>query len=314
VNNTPIEWCDFTVNPFRFRNLETGKVGHYCEKISEGCKNCYASTMQTGPYLSGLAYIASNKPKGELFLDEKVLQQVLQRKKPATIFWCDMTDMFLEDYPDEWIDRCFAVMALTPHLTHQVLTKRAKRMREWASRTVMGARIHTAIGKVRGTGWGNGPEPQFPLHNVWLGVSVEDQQRADERIPDLLQTPAAVRFLSCEPLLGPVDLTRIEFRRATWYDALEDHDGFGLLAAAHQKLSWVIVGGESGPGARPCSTEWVRSIVRQCQSSGTKCFVKQLGAHVIQGGERRIKADKKGGDMHEWEHDLRVRQMPEVHA
>ena len=124
MTKTPIQWTDFSVNPFKFRNLETGKVGHHCTKISDGCKLCYASKLNGGPYLSGLTYIAENKAKGEFFLDEAVLQKVLKRKKPARIFWCDMTDMFLEDYPDDWIDRCFAVMALTPQHTHQVLTDR----------------------------------------------------------------------------------------------------------------------------------------------------------------------------------------------
>ncbi len=345
MNKTPIEWTDFTVNPFRFRNLETGKVGHHCEKVSPGCKNCYSGKMQTGPYLSGLEFIAENKPKGEFFLDEGVLEQVLRRKKPCRIFWCDMTDMFLADYPDEWIDKCFAVMALTPHLTHQVLTKRACRMWEWARRGPLrvaeaAKKLHTSVTPfvlpseavfeadrvARGEQW---RIHTWPLPNAWMGCSVEDQQRADERIPYLLQTPAAVRFLSVEPLLGPVDLTHIEFRRATWYDALQDHDGFGLLHAEHQKIDWVIAGGESGPGARPCDIAWIRSIVAQCAAAGVACFCKQLGADPREGNANgncrnvdcthpdcgyirlRLK-DRKGGDPEEWPSDLRVQQFPEA--
>src|SRR5260370_3288712 len=260
MNKTPIEWTDFTVNPFRFRNLETGKVGHHCAKISPGCKNCYSSTMQAGPYLSGLTFIETNKPKGEFFLDEGAMAQVARRKQPARIFWCDMTDMFLEDYPDEWIDRCFAVRALTPQHTHEVLTKRPERMREYFQD--MGRVGSGVAGFVFDYAWaGCVPNttlvPKFPLPNVWLGVSVEDQQRADERIPLLLQTPAAVRFLSVEPLLGPVDVARWLIRRnpnppATNWDM-----------SRRQSIDLVIVGGESGPGARPMHPALARSLRNQ---------------------------------------------------
>lgn len=174
MTKTPIEWADFSVNPFRFRNLKTGKVGHHCTKISPGCKNCYSSKMQAGPYLSGLTFIEENKPKGEFFLDERTLEQVLRRRKPAKIFWCDMTDMFLDDYPDEWIDRCFAVMALTPQHTHQVLTKRADRMRHWAA----SKRGHFTC-EYRP---GYSVSRLMPLHNVWMGASVEDEPHARKRI------------------------------------------------------------------------------------------------------------------------------------
>jgi protein gp37 len=324
MTKTPIEWTDFTVNPFRFRNLATGKIGHHCTKISPGCKNCYAGKMQAGPYLSGLSYIAENKAKGEFFLDEAVLERVLRRRKPARIFWCDMTDMFLDDYPDDWIDRCFAVMALTPHLTHQVLTKRARRMLGYCSRYLREATIHDVatirFGKVccyerkhESVSFWVCP---WPLPNVYLGVSVEDQQRKD-RIDLLRQAPAAIRFLSLEPLLedlGTLDLSGI---------------------------SWCIAGGESGPGARPCDLAWIRSIRDQCAAARVRCFVKQVGSQVIdrndvgfdgdnprawpvgtsyeeldtgyQGAPVQIHLkDRKGGDSAEWPEDLRVRQMPEV--
>jgi protein gp37 len=385
VNKTPIEWTDFTVNPFRFRNRETGKVGHHCTKISPGCKNCYSGKMQTGPYLSGLDFIAENKSKGEFFLDVNALQQVLRRRKPARIFWEDMSDMFLEDYPDEWIDRCFAVMALTPHLTHQVLTKREKRLREyfgdeedvrdllmrwgaaagclldgswiWNEGKHLRGRIERFISYAHGleedceTFVSPEHEITYPLPNVWLGVSVEDQQRADERIPLLLRTPAAVRFISAEPLLGPVDLTQLKigahiraFMRqmaidagrdpekvlaecriddtpwknaltGAWFDGWDGDDG-----TADPKLDWVIVGGESGPGARPCDVAHVRSVVTQCRAAGVPVFVKQLGAFPRFGITGRLPGEDigcvpgihhpKGGAPEEWPADLRVREMP----
>jgi protein gp37 len=623
MNKTPIQWTDFTVNPFRFRNLKTGKVGHYCTKITPGCKNCYAGKMQEGPYLSGLTYIEENKAKGEFFLDEAVLQQVLRRKKPARIFWCvaedtkvtmadgsekpiadivageyvlgdeggrlvpslcgfagptahdcistvstvsgkmlraslghriktqrgyvrvdnltqddmldilvysgtqnirqavclqerrtealgvqadqvlsgaggmfedrtvlpirpyrrggdadvpenarrlfsphneynqhgrrvnplapeillascgavqelqasavskgsaeriwdrsisegctailgsetaamypteeihcvppksalasgsdagddgyypgctdferswskvsrieasdkretlydlstethnffangvlvhncDMTDMFLEDYPDEWIDRCLAVMALTPHLTHQVLTKRAKRLWEYSAGEESPyyyacTRVEKLARQIaRDMAMDQPPPMEWPLPNVWLGVSVEDRQRLD-RIDQLRRTPAAVRFLSLEPLLEDLGNIAPYLGIGTFEDSLHPRPGWNI------PIDWVIVGGESGPGARPIDLAWVRSIVAQCKATNVPCFVKQLGARpfadnepiptwpitlemksVPLGGGMRdwpVLKDRKGGDPSEWPEDIRVREMPEL--
>lgn len=150
-------------------------------------------------------------------------------------------------------------------------------------------------------------KPRWPLPNVWLGVSVENQEAADERIPLLLQTPAAVRFLSCEPLLERVDLNRVPRLSHPCAPSL---NGRGI--------GWVIVGGESGPGARPCELAWIRSIVDQCRAAGVPAFVKQLGATPIRQTEDdqlwHIERDRKGGDMNEWPPDLRVREFPEARA
>jgi protein gp37 len=247
----------------------------------------------------------------------------LRWKKPARVFVNSMADLFHEDVPDEIIDRAFAVMALCPHLTFMVLTKRSKRMREYMSAPDVAARIWKAAGEIAndnerlylwalakaGAYWG-GATP-LPLPNVWLGVSVEDQPRADERIPDLLATPAAVRFLSCEPLL---DLVRIPdvINRGTdgiWLDPLRPK-GLGI--------NLVIIGGESGPRSRPFALEWARSLVAQCKATGVAAFVKQLGAKPYEtplrsdpNYHRPLKLkDKKGGDMAEWPEDLRVRELP----
>lgn len=236
-----------------------------------------------------------------MFLDTSKLEEVLRRRKPTKYFWCDMTDMFGDWVPDEWIAACFGVMAATPHHTHQVLTKRPERMLEWFRWAGLGAldrcacladdmlatlpRPQRALSFAPGRGI-----QEWPLPNVHLGVSAEDQQRADERIPLLLQCPAAVWFVSAEPLLGPLGLAR-------------------LFPSAHGKRNdkfWVIVGGESGPGARPCDVEWIRAIVRQCRDAGTRAFVKQLGSLST------CNHDRKGGCVGCWPSDIRVREFPDV--
>jgi protein gp37 len=254
---TTIEWTDRSVNPILAKNPQTGTAGHYCEKISPGCANCYSSGYQCRRHMP--AFPGANKKlptlpilgsdgtvtvKGDLrvFFDEGRLQEVLLRKTPTKWFWCDMSDLFGSWVPDAWIDKCFAVMALTPWHTHQVLTKRPERMAEylttktrtwyvsdWYESESSRRFIAKQVGKitVRNAG-GRGVVPehvrtfgklwqfedavwrgnQWPLPNVWLGTSVESQEFADLRIPHLLRCPAAVRFLSCEPLLGSVDLTQ----------------------------------------------------------------------------------------------------------
>lgn len=282
---TSIGWCDHSINPFRARNIETGKVGHHCVKISVGCKNCYSSRMQS-PFLTKLEFVATNTPKVELFFEEKAIQEVLARKKPTRYFWCDMTDMFMDGYPDEWIDRCFAAMALTPWHTHLVLTKRADRMHRWFETVPLGGhdgasdsaqyRMACAISSL---GIGRvGVTAKWPLPNVWLGVSAENQETADGRIPLLLQTPAAKHFVSYEPALGPVDFEHLPSLSGIgrYLNALEQYTCSG--SDIKGRLDWIIVGGESGPGARPFDIAWARKTVEQCKAAGVACFVKQLGA------------------------------------
>lgn len=334
---TSIQWTDATVNPIRARNLETGAVGHFCEKVSPGCAGCYASAWNervrpSGKHLigTGLAFDVRNRNQVEFFLDDAKLLEVVKRRQPTKWFWCDMTDMFGEWVPDEWIDRCFAVMALTPQHTHQVLTKRADRLQtymEFRSRppgTTTTQDVLIAYARELGVDASKairviGLSP-WPLPNVWLGVSAEDQPRFDERKFDLVDTPAAVRFLSLEPLLGPIELSFDSF-------------GYEHLRRHGRAVDWVIVGGESGPGARPMDLAWARSIVQQCQAAGVACFVKQLGACIAWPPAAGVDAgfinltfrhsrqddtpygyqlcDRKGGDPSEWPEDLRVRQFPE---
>lgn len=293
---TKIEWTEMTWNPI---------VG--CSVTSPGCTNCYAmrqahrlSHNPATPHYHGTAKMSRGGPvfTGAVGIaSHSALIAPITRKKPTLYFVNSMGDPFHENVPDAWIDRMFAVMALAPQHTFQVLTKRAARMREYFEDMEFG-RISDMMHEM------DHPADEAaieyatdrldlltmprPLPNVWLGVSVEDQSRADERIPDLLATPAAVRFLSCEPLLGPVDLTSITAPKGTLrpylarVDALSgccqsiEHHSNDWFRMPHA-LDWIICGGESGPGARPMHPDWARSLRNQCGAAGVRFFFKQWG-------------------------------------
>lgn len=267
MSATTIQWTDFSVNPIRARSRSTGATGHYCQKISPGCANCYASTFQPRRHLPQFPGVGPVDPDIEIYLDEKALQGVLARKKPTKYFWCDMSDMFGSWVPFGMIDRCFDVMEKTPHHIHQILTKRPFAMANYLAKR------------------------ECPPTNIWCGTSIENQKTTN-RIDDLLACPAAVRFLSIEPLLERI--------------ALPPMDG----------VHWVIVGGESGHRARPVDVSWIKEIVAICKMRHIPCFVKQLGSNPVvisNGGASSLKlSDAKGGEMLEWEDDLRVREFPLV--
>jgi protein gp37 len=339
-DKSAIEWTDATWNPV------TG-----CSKVSPGCAHCYAETVALRFWPTQYPWITpdpvvvdgkaepSERARPRAFTDvmchEDRLDQPLRWKKPRKVFVNSMSDLFHESVPDAFIDRVFAVMALAPRHTFQVLTKRAERMRAYlapgqyrdvkvadAAKLQSKAIIPFALPSedifdarrvARGEPW---QINAWPLPNVWLGVSVENQRFADERIPLLLQTPAAVRFISAEPLLGPVDLLRIP-RAGQHHDYLTGEYTGALEKRTTSRLDWVIVGGESGAGARPMDLAWARSIVQQCQAAGVPVFVKQLGAKPAEGlaypGRQSFRNlhNKKGGDPSEWPEDLRVlRQFP----
>lgn len=288
-----IEWTDATWNPI---------VG--CSIVSPGCTNCYAMKMaarlekalpatRPGGHLpnhyTDLTRRVNGKPvwTGRVTIaPDHILTAPLKWRKPRRIFVNSMGDLFHEAVPDEWIDRVFAVMALSPQHTFQVLTKRAKWMREYmTSRAMTGAKrthIYALAARMMDKDDPRQIEapPEWPLPNVWLGVSAEDQARADERIPDLLTTPAAVHFVSAEPLLGMIYFE-------TWL-----HDSsceLNVISADYQNrictcseprevsLDWIVAGGESGPGARPMHPDWPRSIRDQCAAAGVPFFFKQWG-------------------------------------
>lgn len=302
-DHSKIEWTDATWNP------TTG-----CTRVSEGCRHCYIE--RTPPFrIAGRKFV--NGSTGVQLHPER-LDQPLHWKKPRRIFVNSLSDLFHEDVPYQFIDKVFGVMGSEEagHHTFQVLTKRPERMLRYTERFTTGGVEFDKL---------------FPL--VWLGVSVEDQRTADERIPLLLQTPAAIRFVSAEPLLGPVDLGK-------WMWIPDPHGASADLMPS-RGLDQCIVGGESGPGARPCDVSWIRSIVAQCRAAGTKVFVKQLGAFVMdrndagfegdtdtswpmdtyledvdgemmyQGARVRVRLrDRKGGNPEEWPADLQVRELP----
>ena len=300
---TSIEWTEATWNPI---------AG--CTVHSPGCTNCYAmrtaarlaTIPATAPVYAGLTQPSKAGPvwTGKIAVNESTMLAPLRRRKPTMYFVNSMSDLFHESVPDEVIDRVFAVMALCPRHTFQVLTKRSERMRWYLSADrptfVWRATRDLGLTEIQRR---NRMESHIrrgvflPLPNVWLGVSVEDQKRADERIPDLLATPAAVRFLSCEPLLGPVDLTHIEIPmgcRVDVFDALayDGEQGEADTAQGTATLDWVIVGGESGPGARPMHPDWARSLRDQCAAADVPFFFKQWGtwAPVCEMTEEQIDA------------------------
>lgn len=307
---TTIEWTEKTWNP---------TVG--CRRVSAGCENCYAEPTAAGIvsklrgleptekrtktlrlYEGAVKHDDEGKPRplwsGRCIEAPDRLDQPLRWKKPARIFVNSMSDLFHEDVSDEFIAAVFGMMALAPQHTFQVLTKRPARMlawfREFAAELPLLAekkatvKTCTALAEAKAYGMDEvgkrSSSAPWPLPNVHIGVSVENQEAANKRIPLLLETPAAVRWLSMEPLLGPVDMEPI----------LHVYDRNGEPGWLRQPgLDWVVVGGESGPGARPMHPAWARDIRDQCVEAGVPFFFKQWGAWV------------QSGDPHHAEEDLR---------
>lgn len=260
---TSIEWATDVWNP------TTG-----CAKVSQGCAHCYAET------------IAKRFWGERKFTDVQChpdrLEQPLHWRKPRRVFVNSMSDLFHKDVPLDFILRVWMVMARACDYTFMILTKRPERMLMFVNEYLPGT-------------WGlatmNMRLLDKPIPNVWLGVSVEDQRTADERIPLLMKTPAAVRFVSAEPLLGPVDLEigmctecggcGITAGHYFQEDGMDTCNACGGSGKAFDKLDWVICGGESGPGARPMHPDWARSLRDQCQAAGVPFFFKQWGEYCF---------------------------------
>ena len=311
-DQSPIEWTEATWNPI---------AG--CSLVSPGCTNCYAmrrvaprlAMNPTTPHYAGTVQGSKAGPvwTGRIGIaSDAVLLKPLRWKRPRMIFVNSTSDLFHPGVPEAVIDRIFAVMALCPQHTFQVLTKRPERMREYLqpcratpvgmealglTMQELAARPKSDVGKgVMLTG-DIAHLKVWPLPNVWLGTSVEDQRRANERIPHLLATPAAVRFISAEPLLGPIDLeaswhgeTALDaecWGQCAWCEkgnpALHNcQRGLGDWERGRSGLDWVIVGGESGGGARPMHPDWARSLRDQCAAAGVPFFFKQWGEWLHQ--------------------------------
>ena len=320
---TGIEWTDRTWNPV------TG-----CTPVSEGCDHCYAQTFAERwrgvpghPYQGGF----------DLTLRPGRLLDPLRWRTPAKVF-TSMTDLFHDGVPDAYLARVFAVMGLATRHTFQVLTKRHARARALLTQPGFHHQVAEQASDIIGrgirirldlTGWtplpGTRPtvwSPPWPLPNVWLGVSAEDQHWASIRIPALLATPAAVRFVSAEPLLGPLELGDwvrpvpgcryanpddgcCAHPRAATPECFRGAD-CPVSPDAYHGLDWLIVGGESGPGARPLDLAWVQQLVDYAEAEVLPVYVKQLGAVWA----RTHGGPVKGGDPGRWPPQLRVRQFP----
>lgn len=316
--SSKIQWTDETWNP---------SVG--CSDVSEGCRNCYARRiawrLQHNPRLgeryAGTVRKSSTgalKWTGRVNLIPDLLEKPLRWKRPRRVFVDSQTDLFHPEVPDTYIAAVLGIIAACPDHTFQLLTKRPERLLQWMTSIAFGqppevtcaqaAKAFTDIDvelPQGGTGW--------PLPNLWLGVSIEDQQTADDRIPLLLQCPAAVRFVSYEPALSPVTFELGgDFELGTTYNALTGR--FSGNDSVGPSLDWIIMGGESGDAARPFVTDWARSVRDECAEAGVAFFLKQLGRRPTcdlnsAQGWLNLK-DSHGGDVDEWPLDLRVREFP----
>lgn len=265
--NGGIAWTEETWNPLRG-----------CTRVSQGCMNCYAESMAARFCGAGQPYEGTINPEtkrwnGTIKLVPEKLAEPLRWQRPRMVFVNSMSDLFHEDVPDWHIDKVFAVMAMAERQTFQVLTKRPARMKEYLSKDRRPEWADSAVSM-----WGeNDPDAihdsiwhgDATLPNVWLGVTVENQEAADERIPLLLETPASVRWASMEPLLGPVDLAL--------FGTLPRMHHIDPTAKVRDLLHWVVVGGESGPHARPMHPDWARSLRDQCAAAGVPFLFKQWG-------------------------------------
>lgn len=304
-DKTNIEWADATWNPVRG-----------CAMVSAGCTNCYAMGVanrfkSAGQPYEGLITSTSQGPKwsGNITLVHDALDQPLRWKKPRRIFVNSMSDLFHEGVHEGFINKVFAVMAMTPWHTYQILTKRPERMRAYLAdkfRAEIVGHAETALCNSsnfakRGAMYQGPVHRCLPLQNVWLGVSVENQEAADERIPLLLQTPAAIRFLSMEPLLAHVELDKNVLNASCGTCGATEDENSLRYSSQHghylcnggcdcsvypdsmirPAIDWVIVGGESGPKARPMHPDLPRSLRDQCAATGTPYFHKQNGEFVL---------------------------------
>lgn len=273
ADGSKIEWTDATWNPLRG-----------CSRVSDGCRHCYAEGVAarfSGPGMpyEGLVHPTTKGWNGNVRLVPEALEQPLRWKRPRRIFVNSMSDLFHGAVPDSYIAAVFGIMAACPQHTFQVLTKRPERAALWFNTMMKREPRATMHECIKGAmGYHNPRRPAinagpWPLPNVWLGVSVENQQAAHDRIAYLARCPAAIRWVSAEPLLGPVNLRLVKaFDAPVYFDALEKQWQSGERA-----VHWVVAGGESGAHARPMHPDWSRSLRDQCHAACVPFFFKQWG-------------------------------------
>lgn len=292
--NTEIAWATHTFNPW---------VG--CTKVSAACDHCYAEAWAKRTGQSGLwagdRRLTSDANWRQPFKWNKAARTAGERHR---VFCASLADVFDNQVPKEWRSRLWSVIAECQHLDWLLLTKRPQNIAKMLPST-------TTEVMTMGKAW--------PWPHVWLGTTAENQEEADRRIPILLEVPATVRFVSIEPLLGPIDFRNL---RANTYDAITGAGDFERLGqwCPTPAIDWVIVGGESGGGARSAELRWFHDIVSQCQAAKVSVFVKQLGARPVVGGQTYTyydggdvdvrPKDPKGGNWDEWPSSLRVREFP----
>lgn len=307
---TKIQWTDHTFNPW---------IG--CTKVSPGCANCYAEKSTRARVLRSQGHETWGRGAPRDRTSASNWKEPLKWNRKAEgaavrprVFCASLADWLDDEVPIEWLRDLMVLVEATPNLDWLLLTKRPH---NWQSR-INAAKVACGMNppwekaaKMLND-WAGAFGSGKPPANIWVGATVEDQARADLRIPQLVRIPARVRFLSCEPLLESVNLQldRVDIIGSEW-DAGDMHK---IAVARDDRMHWVIVGGESGPQSRPFAMNWAKSIVGQCASAGVACFVKQMGAVVFDNvaSERRHIHfdDKKGGDMAEWPLPLQVRQFP----
>lgn len=333
MKDTRIEWADHSWSPWRG-----------CTKVSKGCENCYAETLsKRNPAVLGEWGKGRPRVLAKNWIDPVHWQKQTAMDMPRPRVFPSLCDWLDDEVPIEWLARFLKLIHDTPSLDWLLLTKRPA---NWESRSLEACQHLASMSAAEAPavrwlmGWRRGWD--LP-RNVWFGVSVEDQERAKERIPILLGIPAAVRWLSLEPLLGPVDLTHIDCESTSKWcqiDALTGrHTDMGRPCFEVPKLDWLVIGGESGPKARPCNIRWIRHLAQQGRDAGVPVFVKQMGARVVlppcrqnhfdwrhktsnhdrpddklfvEDGDqwRVLLRDPKGGDALEWPEAFRIRNYP----
>ena len=256
MSKSKIEWTNETDNVFVVADESdpTKQHGWWCQPVSPGCKNCYAERLNLSPFYHGNLRLYRLDQKPETFLFRRDILASWKRKTATRMHFVNsMTDTFGDWYPDEWVFELLDAMADAPKQIFQVLTKRSARMvdlsRKWLA--------------IKGFA-------RIP-RNIWMMVSAEDQERADERVNDLIHVPAIVRGISAEPLLGAINFS---------FEGIAPKSATPSYIPVGNMIDWVIVGGESGPGARPMHPDWARSIRSQCQECEIPFLFKQWGEWI----------------------------------